>query len=235
MIRAALVAGCLSTALFAAPVERNYCLDFDGKTSGAVLQNASAFYSLNGASRYTFEAWVRPRTQGGGGRGRILDQGKSSLTFYLSDEGRIGFRPNRDTGWQLSEQNSVKYWTWQHVAVTADGKLLRFFVNGKLVTAIPVNTTLSVNRKQIQIGNGVGEDDTPRGFDGWLDDLRVSETCRWTKDFTPPQRGKYIAPDATTALYMTFDEGPAHKLALDYTTGNAELLIEPPLVRVTSP
>ncbi|MBK8129935.1 MAG: LamG domain-containing protein [bacterium] len=226
---------CGASLLYAEPRPVNYCLDLDGKTAGAKLENAGALFALNGATRYTFEAWVRPRTQGGGGRGRILDQEKSSLTFYLSDEGRIGFRPNRDVGWQLSEVNSVRYWTWQHVAVTADGKLLRFFVNGKLVTAVPVNTILSVNRRPISIGNGLGDDDTPRGFDGWLDDVRVSDVCRWTKEFTPPQRGRYSPPTSATVLYLPFDEGPAYDLALDYSTSNAELRISPPLTRVKAP
>jgi len=213
----------------------NYCLDLDGKTAGGVIEQIAGLKSLDGATRYTFEAWVRPRTQGGGGRGRILDQVTSSLTFYLSDEGRIGFRPNREVGWQLSNPNSIQFWKWQHVAVTSDGSLLRFFVDGKLLTAIPSNTTLNITRKAVHIGNGVGEDNTQRGFDGWLDEIRVSNVCRWTADFTPPGRSTFISPDASTILYLPFDEGPAYNVALDYTTYNAEMKIEKPLLRVRTP
>lgn len=235
ILRHVLVSCAFCGITFAAQPHPNYCLDLDGKTSGAVLEQIAGIQSLNGASRYTFEAWVRPRSQGGGGRGRILDQEGSSLTFYLSDEGRLGFRPNRESGWQLSEANSISYWKWQHVAVTSDGKLLRFFVNGKLLTAIPTSTTLNITRKPVHIGTGLGDDNTPRGFDGWLDDVRVSDVCRWTKDFIPQQRGEYLAPNASTALYLPFDEGPAHSIALDYSTYNTELRIEEPLRRVKSP
>lgn len=226
---------CASLAAISSPRDHNFCLDLDGKTAGAKIEWLEGLQALNGARQYTFEAWVRPRTQGGGGRGRILDQENSSLTFYLSDEGRIGFRPNRETGWQLSEKNAVSYWKWQHVAVTSDGKLLRFFVNGKLLSATPVDPALSVTRKTLWIGNGVGEDNTNRGFDGWLDDIRVSNVCRWKADFKAPVQGAFNAPDATTILYLTFDEGPAYDLALDYSTYNTELRIASPLVRVKAP
>jgi hypothetical protein len=212
-----------------------YCLDLDGKSAGAQIEHIAGLQELNGAKEYTFEAWVRPRTQGGGGRGRILDQVSSSLTFYLSDEGRLGFRPNREVGWQLSNANSFKYWTWQHVAVTSDGNFLRFFVDGKLLTSTPTNTALVITKKPIHVGNGVGDDNSPRGFDGWLDDVRVSNVCRWKQDFVPSPHNEYVAPNSTTFLYLTFDEGPAYETALDYSTYNAELKIESPLRRVKTP
>lgn len=223
------------TASLAQAQPVNYCLDLNGKTAGAKIEQINGLKSLNGATRYTFEAWVRPRTQGGSGRGRILDQVTSSLTFYLSDEGRIGFRPNREVGWQLSNPNSIQFWTWQHVAVTSDGNMLRFFVNGRLLTAIPTNTKLDVTRKAVHVGNGIGQDSTHRGFDGWLDEIRVSDVCLWTADFTPPARSIFNPPDASTVLYLTFDEGPAYDVALDYSTYNTEMKIEKPLLRVRAP
>lgn len=235
ILRRFIIPCAFCVAAVAAEPHANYCLDFDGKFSGAVLDFASGFQSLNGVSSYTFEAWVRPRSQGGGGRGRILDQEGSSLTFYLSDEGRVGFRPNRDSGWQLSEANSIQFWKWQHVAVSSDGKFLRFFVDGKLRTAIPTYTTLNITRKPVRIGTGIGEDNTTRGFDGWIDDIRISDICRWTSDFIPPQRGQYTAPNANTVLYLPFDDGLAQSVALDYSTYNGEIKIVEPLRRVRAP
>ncbi|NUO18634.1 LamG domain-containing protein [bacterium] len=227
-----LLAAALQTANAA---NSDYCLEFDGKNARAEVTQVTGIQSLNLAAKYTFEVWVRPRTQGGGGRGRILDQEGSSLTLYLSDEGRIGFRANRESGWQLSEAKSVSLWEWQHIAVTADGRFLRFFVDGKLVTAVPTNTALSITKKPLFIGNGVGEDNSPRGFDGWIDDVRISDHCLWTKDFTPPARGVFRESDPSTVLYFTFDEGPAHHVALDYSTYNAELEVESPMRRSRSP
>ena len=235
ILRQVIIFCAACTFALAAQPNTNYCLDLDGKSSGAVLNYASGIQSLNGVSLYTFEAWVRPRSQGGGGRGRILDQEGSSLTFYLSDEGRIGFRPNREAGWQLSEANSIKFWMWQHVAVTSDGKLLRFFVDGKLVTAIQTNTTLNITRKPVFVGTGLGEDNTARAFDGWLDEIRISDVCQWTKDFTLPKRGEFMTPNASTVLYLPFDEGPAQSVALDYSTYNAEIKIVEPVRRVKAP
>lgn len=224
-----------TTLVFSQPRSWNYCLDLDGKTAGGKIEHIDGLQSIKGAREYTFEAWVRPRTQGGGGRGRILDQEKSGLTFYLSDDARIGFRPSRDAGWQLSEKGAVTYWKWQHVAVTYDGKSLRFFVDGKLFSASVVDVPLTITRKPVWIGNGIGDDDKPRGFDGWLDDVRVSSTCRWTSNFVPPVRGKYAAADEATVLYLAFDEGPAYDIVLDYTPYNAEFIVQGTLKRVKSP
>ncbi|MBK6765850.1 MAG: LamG domain-containing protein [bacterium] len=225
----------LSGLSFGAAPRADYCLDLDGASAGAQLQWNGGLQTLDGARQYTIEAWVRPRSQGGGGRGRIMDQQGSSFTFYLSDNGRLGLRPNREAGWQLSEENAVTFWKWQHVAVTYDGKLLRFFVEGKLLSATPVNGELNMTRKPVWIGNGLSEDSTYRGFDGWLDDLRVTAACRWKSNFKVPQRGEYIAPDPATVLYFTFDEGLAYSIALDYSTFNTELPINMPLRRVKSP
>ncbi|MCB9357960.1 MAG: LamG domain-containing protein [Calditrichaeota bacterium] len=233
-MRLALMLLLLSFSFPALSGETNYCFDFDGKESGAKLEQLDGLRSLNGTRSYTFEAWVRPRTQGGGGRGRILDQERSGLTFYLSDDARVGFRPSKDSGWQLSDKGVISFWTWQHVAVSSDGKLLRFFVNGKLITATPFDAALSITSKPVWIGNGVGEDDQPRGFDGWIDDIRVSAACLWTKDFSPPERGIFRPSVSSTVLDVTFDEGPAYKLALDYSTYNAEVLSDEDVRRASA-
>lgn len=199
------------------------CLELDGVESRAEIRGIEGFESLDGDSTFTFQAWIKPRTQGGAGRGRLLDQVGSSLTWYLSDEGRFGFRPNRTMGWQICDANAISYWKWQHVAVTSDGQVLRFFVNGELLNAIPGPTILSLTKKPVWIGNGEGEDKTARGFDGWLDDLLIESACRWTEDFTPPARGMMTEPDSSTVMAIPFDQLEGKSVALDQSAYNSVL------------
>ena len=78
---------------------------------------------------------------------------------------------------------------WTHLAVTRDGANLRVFINGTQVGT--TNTTLgsfaidnaSLNGNIYYIGRTT---DGANEFTGFLDDLRVSKTARYTANFTPP-------------------------------------------------
>jgi len=78
---------------------------------------------------------------------------------------------------------------WTHLAVTRDGANLRVFIGGTQVGT--TNTTLgsfaidnaSLNGNIYYIGRTT---DGANEFTGFLDDLRVSKTARYTSNFTPP-------------------------------------------------
>lgn len=204
----------------------NYCLEFNGTTSHAVVEHLDGLKTLDGADNFTFEAWIRPRSQGGGGRGRILQQVGGKLNWYLSDDTRFGFRAGHKAGWRLSEAGAIQYWQWQHIAAVADGTQMRYYIDGKLVQRIKKNIQLDITNDALWIGDGFGEDNKPRAYDGWIDEVRISNKCLYTSEFTPIRHFEY---DSSTVMLFHFDEALTIPFALDATTYNAEIQIIDPL------
>lgn len=91
-----------------------------------------------------------------------------------------------------------------HLACVRSSGYTQFYVAGKLhqTRRIPP-VTLAKAKQPFQIGGKDGNEDIYRYFHGVINEVRVSKTVRYDKDFTPPTR---FEPDPeTTALYH-FDE-----------------------------
>jgi len=99
--------------------------------------------------------------------------------------------------------------TWYHVAVTRDGSTWRLYVDGTQENSVSISG--SVTNPTSVFGIGSGGDFTSNHFDGYLDEFRVSDTCRY--------------PDGTT--FTTFGQGGgtiANPTAFT-TDANTKLLI----------
>jgi hypothetical protein len=110
---------------------------------------------------------------------------------------------------------------WHHVAATrrsADGQL-RIYVDGT-ESAQGAGPTGDVSYRDgrespispldplLQIGGSKDDDpQTPPGFAGWMDDLRISNRVRYTAPFDRPTTP--WVTDAETVALFHFDEGPA--------------------------
>lgn len=69
---------------------------------------------------------------------------------------------------------------WTHVAVCRSGTTVRVFYNG--VLQAQAESSLSFAAQPI----GIGGDGVGSYYNGYIDELRVSNTARWTADFEPP-------------------------------------------------
>ena len=78
---------------------------------------------------------------------------------------------------------------WYHVAVTRDGSNnLRFFVNGALVYQVTNSDTFYNNAHACYIGCLNSGGSIQQTVNGWLDDMRILNTCAYTKTFIPPDQ-----------------------------------------------
>jgi hypothetical protein len=73
--------------------------------------------------------------------------------------------------------------TWYHVAVTRSGNDFRLFVDG---TQVGVTTTDASPFPNIAAALQFGNHTETGGLNGWLDEIRVSNTARYTANFTAP-------------------------------------------------
>ena len=75
--------------------------------------------------------------------------------------------------------------TWYHVALVRNGNDLNVYKNG-----VDSGTTIDVTGQSVGNANDkltiAAEDDISNAFDGWIDEIRISDTARWTVNFTPP-------------------------------------------------
>ncbi|MFA5140149.1 MAG: LamG-like jellyroll fold domain-containing protein [Elusimicrobiota bacterium] len=129
------------------------------------------------ASDFTLSAWVKPMNVNTqrflAGIGSLSDD--TNYVLFLQTDGTLNLRSN------LSQYNAqgavVSSGTWQHVAVTAKGNALSFYVNGRLLNAGTAG--FSGNKgpvaKPFSICSGFmdgGEVPAP-SFNGYMDEVRV--------------------------------------------------------------
>lgn len=140
------------------------------------------------AGQFTIDFWIKTSSsnQEGGFYRRVIDmQGTAELTllFYngSADSTNLGVYSG---GMLITGNIAVADGNWNHVALTRDGSNnLRLFVNGVQSGSTLASHTTSYNPTTIHIGHynaGGG------AINGWMDEIRFSNTARWTANFTPP-------------------------------------------------
>lgn len=92
--------------------------------------------------------------------------------------------------------------TWYHVAISRSGSSTRLFFNGTQVgsTATDNNSYLA---GVVNFGDSSAVPNNIYGFPGYLDEIRVSNSARYTSNFTPT--GTAFVNDANTRLLLHCD------------------------------
>jgi glucose/arabinose dehydrogenase len=146
------------------------------------------------------------------------DDGDYGISLF-GDGGRLAFGVDRmGSGTTVCGAADVADGAWHHVAVTRAGATLRIFVDGQLDAGSSAGPTGDVgydNGRATGFPNSdpflvIGAEKHDAGaefpsFHGWIDEMRLSHTVRYTAAFTPPA-GPFT-PDAGTAALYHFDEG----------------------------
>ncbi len=152
------------------------------------------------------------------------DHGDYGLALYGGGGGTIAFGVAvGDSGRTLCGGENVADGRWHHVAATrAEAGDLRLFVDGRLVAegaGAPGDMSYRDGRGTDYPGSDpylvLGAEKHDAGsdfpsFNGWLDELRVSNTVRYTADFDVPAAA--FEPDAQTVGLFHMDEGGGDRL-----------------------
>ena len=95
--------------------------------------------------------------------------------------------------------------TWYHIAAVRNGADLKLFVDGT-----QIGSTLDVSTNATPAGGsgasfiGCRRPNLDRFFNGHMDEVRVSDTARYTANFTPATSA--FTPDTNTKLLMHFED-----------------------------
>jgi hypothetical protein len=150
-------------------------LSFDG-TASVSIPDATAFHLTNGM---TLEAWVDPTSNANASPVIVKEHGSASNLDYglFASDGTTlhASAATHDSGAATAGAdtllgNSVlPLNAWTHLAATYDGSVLRFYVNGTLVTSQTFNYNLLTGTGALTLGEDVLTDN----FIGLMDEVRV--------------------------------------------------------------
>ena len=168
---------------------------FDGAGDWVVSGSNTAFGY--GTGDFTWEFWFYANSYPGttylidhstSGNGGTIHYYNSIMRYYNTTVG---------TGSTLYSQGFGTGWStgvWYHLAASRQSGVTKLFKNGVLITSASDSHNYPTNRIVIGASGGLT---VP--FNGYLDDLRISQFARYTSTFTPP----------TAALPTTASSTPA--------------------------
>jgi hypothetical protein len=167
-----------------------------------VIQSA-----LSANNQFTIEFWYYVETATFAPRLISVQQNNNISTRQLHIvpfQGKI--RVSNQQGTLIDSAGSVSNQTWTHIALTADNGTLKLYIDGVL-EGTSTGTTFIDAQSEFNIGGTgpFGSTDGRFHLDGYMDLFRVSNSVRYTTNFTPPTSAFTV--DDNTTIIFNFD-GP---------------------------
>jgi hypothetical protein len=193
----------------------NSSIKFDG--SGDYLSTASSGMGLTGD--YTIECWFNTASSTND-NGIISNKYNNSsfngnFSLRLNDGGNsndIAFRPYNGTvaegGLVTSGTGAWSDNTWTHVAVVRSGSgtgNVKMYINGSLAgtSSGASSSTILGNAGDLNIGRQESASAGTNYLNGYMDEIRISNSARYTGTFTPSTTA--FTADANTLLLIHSD------------------------------
>ncbi|AGN33923.1 structural protein [Synechococcus phage S-CAM8] len=163
-----------------------------------------------GTNAFTLECWIRPTSVTGTQYIIDLRSNSSDTTPKIYLEG-AELRYGSATSDHITGGTLVVD-TWYHVAVAKSGTTTRLFLDGAQIGTDYTDTNNYGSSQPINIGANEADGDN---FNGHIDEVRVSNTARYTAVFTP--RNGIFQGDANTKLLLHFDGADAQTYTEDWS------------------
>lgn len=166
------------------PSMSNFVQGGAGNFSGVNYVTGSSPGVAFGTGDFTIEAWVNiPSYSFTGNIGLIFFTGTSgngNIALYINASGKLV--ASTFSTIIATSTPSVPTNRWVHVAVTRRNSVVLLFINGEQVGGN--NATYNMTEQNIWVGGNASY-----GFIGLIDNLRVSNVCRYTERFVPSTDG----------------------------------------------
>jgi hypothetical protein len=153
-------------------------------TSNTYLQAQYAL--LNSSGPFTFECWAYWNDTGtSGSMGMLCSQYQSASSGRMLFGSQSGNLVLRVDGGTVYLTTSVSTGIWYFIAWTFDGTTHRLFKDGVLVSS---SASVPALYTGVRTSMGGQSDTLLAGYnlDGYMDEIRTSNFCRYTATFTPP-------------------------------------------------
>jgi cytoskeletal protein CcmA (bactofilin family) len=146
------------------------CLCFDGNDAGITIPD-NADLRLH---TYTAEVWIKPE-QTNDWQG-ILGKPGRNFNIWLGSGGFIHHRfhveENCNAGAPNTNDGSIIWGNWYHVAITNDGQTARTYINGNLVAKGDVGGNLEVDNTPLIVARNL-DGDASRFYKGYMAHIRL--------------------------------------------------------------
>ena len=188
-------------------------LEFDGNDSYFIKDN---YYSdLDIKKQWTIESWVKINSLNTNSDWDVIIDREGVFSLYLIDDSdadyAIKFVSRNSSGSILASLSSdesetnLNFGNWVHIAISYDSTYATLFINGaEIQKDSSTYFRLNYSTKALNIGarywSGYG-----RYFVGEIDEIRLSDTARYSNDFVP-YRCMPFQSDNYTRLLLHLDE-----------------------------
>ncbi len=185
-------------------------MKFDG-TGDYLITSAEDFLDGN----WTVECWFNGNAWPSGIKGLIsldYDGGSGSsnnaMNFGVSN-GSMALLVSSDvtSGWNVvnTTAGAPPVGAWHHGAVVFNGSTYKVYLNGSEVISVTSSTAVASQASSKIIVGTTADSSSSQAWDGYLDEIRVSSTARYSGTFTPKARGEAFEADANTKLLIHSD------------------------------
>jgi len=152
-----------------------------------------------GTGDFTVEGWFRPQSAGTQGAGTRFwySKGVNTTGGMALGVTTDGIRMRNSGQTDLTHSTTLSTSTWYHIAFTRSGTTRRIWLDGVQVA----NDTLSfdlTDTSNIILGSILGNNSF--SYNGWIDEVRISNSVRYTTTFTPSTSA--FVNDANTLLLI---------------------------------
>ena len=172
---------------------------FDGTGDYLSVPDSSDFDF--GSGEFTMEAWCFTDNTTVGRM--IMQQGDASagnrswwLRIKSDVANKMCFAWSTDGTWQsnqLSDPDDLPTDAWVHVAITRDTNTLRLYINGVQKNSTSETGSLYDAPENLNIG---------QEWDGYMDEVRISDTCRYPDGTTFTPSATEFTADSNTLLLI---------------------------------
>jgi len=201
---------------------------FDG--SGDYLSVADHADFTLGADDFTWEMWIRVEAWGANPSWQtiIAEHNPYSPVFLQIRHTTINelflYMSSNGTSWNVANTELLgllSAGTWYHLAIARDGNNVRCFIDGVLVNTVVTSASLYNGATPIIFGgNSYGSN---YYFNGYLEEIRLSDTARYTADFSSSLPSAPYTSDANTSLLLHMNGDVSDSAHVVTSNGNPAL------------
>jgi len=177
----------------------NSSIEFDG--SGDNLQVADSSDFDFGTGDFTFEFWVYKQTSGKMSAFETRTySGSGGVGFNLefASDGKFEWYDGSISGTLPKDPNPISLNTWTHYACVRNGTTFTMYRDGSSVGTPLTGDSSSQSSSRGPIIGEVANGDND--FDGYMDEIRLSNVARYTSNFTAPTSP--FTSDSNTVLLI---------------------------------